>query len=461
MVPASSRRRLLKLCALTGGVSTAGCLSSSNGATKSETETGDQGETESPTTQEPTTASTRTSRPLESCPVYEQPYPNGWPLFGYDARNTGANPNSTGPKTQVEELWRFETDQWVECSPAVAAETVYITSRDRNVYALSASDGTEQWRFETGISETDAEDTSPSQEAMWSSPTVVDGTVYVGGGNYEVGGEDGVIKRISNHSYLYALDAETGDLEWKFQPEAMAESSPTVVDGTVYFACIAGNVYALDAGDGQERWRFSTEEDTAGGFTATPAVADCTVFVGSWGKKLYALNARDGSIRWEYEASGAVSASPAVSDGTVYIGVNNGGPVRALSAETGKVKWEYPTSGSIVASSPAVADGVVYIGDYSGTHDRLAERLNAIDAHSGEEVWTANTSGYIWSSPAVVDGVVYVGDLENVIYGFDAADGTLLWRYEVGDNVRPSPTVVDGVVYIGSSDGNVYALTDQ
>lgn len=253
MVPAPSRRRLLKLCALAGGVSTAGCISSSDGTTRSETGTVDREVTDSSATQEPITASTRTSRPLETCPVYEQSYPNGWPLFGYDAQNTGANPDSTGPKTQVEKLWRFETDQRVECSPTVAAETVYITSSDRNVYALSASDGTEQWRFETGIAETDSEDTSPSQEAMRSSPAVVDGTVYVGGGNYEVGGEEGVIKRISNHSYLYALDAETGDLKWKFQPEAVTESSPTVVDGTVYFACIAGNVYALDAGDGQER----------------------------------------------------------------------------------------------------------------------------------------------------------------------------------------------------------------
>ena len=45
--------------------------------------------------------------------------------------------------------------------------TVYVGSNDGNVYALAASDGSEQWSFETG-------------DYVTSSPTVVDGTVFVG-----------------------------------------------------------------------------------------------------------------------------------------------------------------------------------------------------------------------------------------------------------------------------------------
>lgn len=435
MDSAPSRRQTLRLCASAIGLSVAGCTSTSNE------------QTSTTTTENPTPETTVESRPLDSCPAYEQPSPSEWAMFGYDARNTGANPKTTGPKTSVEELWKFETGGLVECSPTVVADTVYVTSRDRNVYAISATDGTEQWRYETGIP-------AGHETPMRSSPTVVDGTVYVGGGNYKQRFDDGVVEVVSRHNYLYALDAETGELEWRFQPEGITESSPTVVDGIAYFACKAGNVYAVDTADGSQRWRFSVDSDEGEGITATPAVTDCTVYVGGWDKTLYALDARDGSVKWRHEADEAVSAAPAVHDGTVYVGINGGGPMKALSMADGEVEWEYPTKGSVVACSPAVADGTVYIGDYSDT----GRRLHAINADSGEEVWTARTRGYVWSSPAVVDGVVYVGGLENMVYGFDGSDGAELWRFETEDIVRSSPAVVDGVVYVGSSDGNVYAL---
>jgi len=439
MVSGFSRRHILRLWGSSLVLPVTGCASTLDGSTSPD---------RTPTTNE--------SRPLDSCPVYDQPYPDEWAMFGYDARNTGANPGTTGPADDVTELWRFETGSWVECSPAVAADTIYITSRDRNVYALSTSEGTERWRFETGISETDSEDTFPSEEPMRSSPTVVDGTVYVGGGNYELRQEEAVIERVTNHNYLYALDSETGDLEWRFQPEGVIESSPTVVGGIAYFGCNAGNVYAVDTSDGGERWRFTVDGTSEREVTATPAVSDCRVFVGSWDETLYALDARDGSVVWRHEAAGPVSASPAVGDGTVYVGINGNGGVLALSTEDGEVVWEYPTQGSIVGSSPAIADGTVYIGDYSDQ----GERLHAIDARSGEAVWSERTRGYIWSSPAVVDGTVYVSDLRNMVYGFDARDGTRLWEFETGDNVRPSPAVADGTVYLGSDDGNVYAVTE-
>lgn len=63
--------------------------------------------------------------------------------------------------------WRFETDDWVRPSPAVVDGTLYIGGGDNHLYALDAATGREQWRFET-------------DGRVYSSPTVVDDTVYVG-----------------------------------------------------------------------------------------------------------------------------------------------------------------------------------------------------------------------------------------------------------------------------------------
>jgi len=89
------------------------------------------------------------------------------------------------------------------------------------------SEGEEIWSFETG-------------GEVVSSPTVVDGTVYVG----------------SSDGNLYSIDAGTGDEVWSFETDGTV-SSPIVVDGTLYVGSDA--LYALDIESGEEVWRFETK----------------------------------------------------------------------------------------------------------------------------------------------------------------------------------------------------------
>lgn len=62
--------------------------------------------------------------------------------------------------------WRFKTGNIVHSSPTVVDGTVFVGSADNNLYAVDVQTGTEQWCFNTGNS-------------IHSSPTVVDGTVFV------------------------------------------------------------------------------------------------------------------------------------------------------------------------------------------------------------------------------------------------------------------------------------------
>jgi serine/threonine-protein kinase len=62
-----------------------------------------------------------------------------------------------------------------------------------------------------------------------SSPAVAGGVVYVG----------------STDNYVYALDASTGDLRWRYQTGHRVESSPTVAGGVVYVGSTDNYVYAL------------------------------------------------------------------------------------------------------------------------------------------------------------------------------------------------------------------------
>ncbi len=206
----------------------------------------------------------------------------------------GSTQNSSGDNI----LWAFETNKDVFSSPTVVGDTVYIGSFDENTYALDATTGDQKWASQTGY---------------WplSSPTVVGDTVYDG----------------SFDGNVYALNATTGDQKWLFQTGEIIASSPTVVDGTVFVGSNDNNVYALDAATGNQQWCFETGDWVK----SSPTVVEGTVFVGSNDNNVYALDTATGDQEWVFETGDIVISSPTVVEGTVFVGSNDN-KVYALDA---------------------------------------------------------------------------------------------------------------------------------
>ena len=314
------------------------------------------------------------------------------------------------------EQWRFQTDGGVRSSPTIVDGTVYVGRyTPGTLFAVDASTGTEQWRFETA-------------DEQYSSPMVVGGVVYIG----------------SDDGTLYAVDASTGTEQWRFQTNGDADLSPTVVDGTLYVGNYNGTLYALDASEGTEQWRFQT-----GSAAKSPTVLDNTVYVGSEDGDLYAVDASTGTGQWRFQTDENMQSSPTVADGTVYVGSLDNS-LYAVDASTGTGQWRFQTD-DLVRSSPTVLDDTVYVGSEDGN-------LYAVDASTGTEQWRYQTGDGVTSSPTVVDGTVYVGGGDDNLYAVDASTGTEQWRFQTGSTITSSPTVVDGTVYIGSLDGNLYAV---
>jgi outer membrane protein assembly factor BamB len=117
---------------------------------------------------------------------------------------------------------------------------------------------------------------------------------------------------------------QDGNSRWRFQTDGGVESSPAVVDDTVYVGSNDNHVYALDANTGTQQWAFETDL-----FVTSPAVVDGTVYAGSHDGNVYALDANSGTEQWAFETDGDVRSSPAVVDGTVYVG-SGGTTVYAL-----------------------------------------------------------------------------------------------------------------------------------
>jgi outer membrane protein assembly factor BamB len=333
-----------------------------------------------------------------------------------DRKNANATENTlgTGNVAGLDLAWTYRTGASVYTSPAIVDGTMYVGSKDGRLYALDASDGTLKWSDGTG-------------GILFSSPAVADGVVYFG----------------SNDGNVYAVDASTGSLVWSFATGGGVWSSPAVSGGVVYIGSNDGNVYALSAVDGTELWSYATGGSVQ---DASPAVVNGVVYVGSAGG-VAALDAASGSAIWT--APIGTDAAMVVSRGTLFVSNDGGGSLEALNAATGAVLWSFGTGG-FVNGSPSVANGIVYVGSDD-------DNVYALNATTGSLVWSYTTGDFVDSTVTVANGVAYVGSRDDRVYALDAATGSLLWSSITGWLVLSTPVVADGTLYVGSYDANEYA----
>lgn len=399
---------------------------------------------------------------------------------------------SAGPKTLGGVKWTFKTGGPIVASPAIADGVVYIASMDTNLYAIDQETGKEKWKYK-------------SRMPIASTPAVANGLLYF----------------VSSTGALGAIDITNGKIKWvlpteyerRFEaknlhgypsaaqtiPDAwdIYTSSPAVANGKVYFGSGDGGVYAADAQTGVLQWKFSTNDVVH----ASPAVVGGTVYVGSWDSYLYALDAETGAVKWSFKTGEdptihnqvGFQSSPAVVDGTVYVGCRDA-HVYAVDAATGHKKWDYPTSKGWVVATPAVRDGLVYVGTSDGA------RFMTLDAKTGRLRSNFDAKSNVFSSAALAGDLAYFGSFSGRLYALDTKSGKLAWEFRTdaakadpfkilnddgslkqeliyaplfGDfedmyvgfykfttigAIVSSPVVDKGAVYFGSMDGNVYAL---
>ena len=294
----------------------------------------------------------------------------------------------------------------VRGGPTVVDDTVYFGTFDGRIFARNTSDLNLNWGFDVEDHEGSTPDVSPN--TSHNGVQVVDGSAYV---TDTLGTQDGFGK-------LYSLDADTGDVEWSFDPgenSSMRRYGPLVYDGLVY------------------------------------ASADET---------LYAFDPDDGAVIWEHD--GSVQDHPITVDGLLYTTDDRGASttandrVVALDAATGEVEWGYT-----VNNPPrlTVDNGTVY---GAGRQIDANGNLYALDAQTGEVLWITepvdvrNTLEEVLSIrrytsvPTVHDGLLYTSARANSTDGdetyalaFDAWDGTPEWVYVNDDTpLSGAPTVV-------------------
>jgi len=244
---------------------------------------------------------------------------------GYDQR-VRALDRHTG-----EVLWAFDTVSFVQASPLIVGDQVYIAT-DRILYALDLLSGQLQWEAPTG-----------NEGAYMGAPAYEDGIIYTTGGKF-----------------LIAYNSTDGQELWRVEHTDMF-TALAVANGLIYVGNFGGYFYAFDQGTGAEEWKVQS----GGLFWAGPAVDGNTVYAGN-DDKVYALDAQTGEERWRFQMAGQGVSDLTVSDGVVYVSDSSHefprGPrhLYALDAGSGDELWTFETAATFLPA-PALGEDVIYV----------------------------------------------------------------------------------------------------
>jgi len=348
--------------------------------------------------------------------------------------------------------WKFETNAAIWSSPSFYKGRVLFGNEEGYLFAVNLNYKTLEWSFK-------------SEGAIRSKPLALDGNIWFS----------------SDDGYLYSLDVETGKQQWKtyignnVSPRINLSkddytfdylcSSPIYSTGKIYIGSMDSCIYAVNANNGNIIWKFQT----MGRIRSTPVVHEGNVYVGSWDNKMYVLDVEHGNLRWEYDAGLYIQSSPLIINDQLIFG-SRAASVFSLNRISGDELWKINYWGSWVESSPVFYDGTFFIGssDY--------RKLFAFDPANGQPLWKFHTEGWTWPTPVVTDKAVYIGTVGTLFYAdgmkgnfyaVNKSTGKPIWKiiaepisdaYAFG--FASSPVSGDGWIFFGGLDGIMYGIKE-
>ncbi len=294
------------------------------------------------------------------------------------------------------------------------------------------------------------------------SPTVVEGKVFLGGGDAGVLCVDSTHVTLDGKEMDLAqiqkiLDAKWAELQAKYQKD-LKDDPCFAVKPTEDMLPKPAPLKAWQVGE--KKWHVD----------APVAVVDGKVFVASayldkekhGDRAVFCLDAKDGKQLWRAPLGVNPWGGPTVAGDLVVVGgctvgydpkalKGAKGEVTCLDAKTGDVKWQKKIDAGGVLGCVAVADGLVIATATDG-------KVRAYDLASGEQRWRFEGKAPYFAPAALAGGLAYVADTAGVVTALDLKTGQSKWSLDLGaDPAVKAP----GMVYGGPvvQGGRLYIAT--
>jgi outer membrane protein assembly factor BamB len=363
--------------------------------------------------------------------------------------------------------WHVDTHANISASPTLVDGTLYLGNNRGRLYAIDASNGRVLWTF-TG------------NNPFMSAPLVYGSLVIVGEGNADsmetTPSEPGEVGQGS--SALIAVARTTGKLRWKTRLGGSGMPTPAIIDGVLVDHNGAGWVAGYDPRTGRKK--FQHHLDSVASMSAIlPLGGDDFATTGVGTNAIWKMSARDGSVVWSSRfpngASG-IGDCPPVSDGTrifcdyvvpaapnqaTEVGADAIQRAYAVDAATGAKVWDVSLERGTLpprneAAIPLLVGNVVYLGS------SIAPVMHALDTVTGQLVWSLRTHGPVKGGAVAVDGTIYFGDLGGYLWAVNANDGRVVGDMKTATPFNVGSPIVDGkTLIVGSDTGVVTAVPLQ
>ncbi len=277
----------------------------------------------------------------------------------------------------------------VHADPLLEEDTIFVASLTGIVQARSLSDGETLWSYNTG---------SSMESAL----------VY----------DDGRLFFMDASEVLYALDAETGKLLWRYKrrlPEyfTIKGAGIPVVDGdAVYCGFSDGTLAALQIDTGEPIWTtdLSNEKTEFTDVDTRPIVSGDYIYTSSYAGGVFAVSRLDGVIQWQMPVE---SVTRMLKRGSTLFVTSATGRVISLDLKRRQANWSFRFERHIPVE---VADFGPYL--FVST---TAGPLTVLDLETGELLGRWNPSqGF--NTPVVFEQR----------RGFVLSNGGYLYAFEVG-----------------------------
>ena len=250
------------------------------------------------------------------------------------------------------------------------------------------------------------------------------------------------------------------------RPLHMPTPTPSLSQFSIYVSSADGNIYALNASSGTLRWKYPTGSQT----TQRMQVADGVIYYiadsdATQSSTMYELNAHTGTLIRQYQLpyfqleTGSYIPDFTVVNGVIYF--SSPTMAFALRASNGTMLWQYSWSGR-GASAPVVVNNVVYYVTGVGI-------IHAFNIHNGSLLWKhdlgpeATSPGSImgtYPTPVVTNDTMYVvGWLTDNMYAINLRDQTLRWHTQVNGGSTEALFAANGALYLDTSANSPQAST--
>jgi polyvinyl alcohol dehydrogenase (cytochrome) len=387
--------------------------------------------------------------------------------------------------------WRVQLGGAIASAPSVVRNKVYVGDWSGTESMIDAQSG--RIMATVNLGQTHAPQCQPDTLGITSSPAVVNGLLYV------AGGDDG----------FYALDSTTLSVFWRTSlgdnsPNGgyYGWSSPTVAGDRVLQGVasncdnpfVQGRLVALDPLTGKElaSARFIGDGGVGNGVWTSPAVdvENRKVFVTTGSgldffdglgysmirldldtlqvEDLWKINADDSTWDADWgssptlftDAHGNELVGAGHKDGHYYAFNRSSlaaGPVwTAEIAQSGDV----PQQGDGTLSTAAFDGQRLYVGGGTPPSSDNAEAhgsVVALDPSNGAVLWRKTFPGTVIAPVSTVNGVVFAAG-GNLVEALDAATGDVLWSYRTDSPIYGGIAIAGSTIYVGDLSGTLYAF---